>query len=71
MTRVTTGGAVTVRVACANVPFVVAVARMVAVPVAEGVTVTVAPVAVLSGAIVESVVAHVNGTPAINAFVAS
>ena len=57
--------------ACAIAPFVVAVARMVAVPVAEGVTITVAPVVVLSGAIVASVVVHVNATPAINAFVAS
>src|SRR5258705_13198848 len=45
-----TCGAVTVTLACPNVPFDVAVARSVAVPVPVGVTVTVAPVVVLSGA---------------------
>src|ERR1700716_1122681 len=70
-TLVTVGGAVTVTVACANVPFDVAVAFSVAVPVAVGVTVTVAPLVVLSGAIVESVVVHVNAVPGIATFDAS
>jgi hypothetical protein len=62
---------VTVTVACANVPFDVAVARMVAVPAPAGVTVVVDPVVVLSGATVESVVVHVNAAPGIGAFEAS
>src|SRR5882672_2449539 len=52
-TRVTVDGAVTVSAACANVPFDVAVALMVADPLPAGVTVVVAPLVALSGAIVE------------------
>src|SRR5438876_7191189 len=67
-TRVTVDGTLTVSVASANVPFDVAVALIVAVPAAVGVTLTVAPVVVLSGAIVALVVVQVNATPAIAVF---
>src|SRR5258708_18030328 len=70
-TRVTVGGAVTVTVACANVPFDVAVALIVAVPAPAGVTVVVDPVVLPSRAIVESVVVHVNAAPGLGALEAS
>jgi hypothetical protein len=70
-TLVTAGGAVTLTVACANVPFEVAVALIVALPVPVGVTFTVAPVVVLSGATVALVVVQLNAAPAIGVFVAS
>ena len=71
VTRVTVATAATVIAACANVPFVVAVAVMVADPLACGVTVTVDPLVVLSGATVALDVVQVNGTPAIAVFEAS
>src|SRR5262245_40958486 len=70
-TLVTVGGVVTVTVASANVPFEVAVARIVAVQAAVGVPLTVEPVVVLSCAMVVLVVVQLKAVPAIGVFDAS